>query len=717
MLPGKTFSDSWHRIAGLRITLRSTVHVKRQFFRGDKWYLLHDPFNNTFFRIRPEAYQFVSQLRPDKTVEEVWEETLKKTPKFAPGQEDVLRLLTSLYYSNLLFFERSVDSENLFKRYHKRRQREIRSKAMSIMFIRIPLFDPDHFLKRIMILIRMCLSPFGLVVWLSMVGFGIKKVIENLDLATQQAQGILSPDNLILLYLGLVVVKAIHEFAHAAVCRRFGGEVHTMGVMLMVFTPLPYMDATSSWMFRSRAKRILVGSAGMLAEVFVAAIAAVVWANSGAGTLHSLAYNIMFIGSVSTILFNINPLLRFDGYYILSDLIDMPNLHLHANRQMKHLVEKYPFGVKTSQSPAKDRKEAWILVGFGVLSTVYRVVVFTGILLFVADKFLVIGLIMALICIVAWGVIPPLKFMTYLFSSPVLQKTRTRAILVTAFIFVLMAGFLGMVPLPNRFRSPGIIESENYTQVVTGAPGYIEESCVMSGKPVKKGGLLIRLNNHDLDLEIRMAQAQKLEIMALEQKAESEMISDLEPIRKRRETIEKKLNDLEMTRNQLMVRARQDGIWISPNIDQIVGAWVERGAAVGEIIDPDAFRFSAVVSQDDAAGLFNDQIDYSEVRLFGEEGSNLRVTRLSIIPYKHENLPSASLGWLGGGEISVAMNDETGTRTTEPFFQVYADFDPGGKVFSMHGRSGKIRISLQPEALLVQWYRKFRQVIQKRYRI
>jgi putative peptide zinc metalloprotease protein len=128
------------------------------------------------------------------------------------------------------------------------------------------------------------------------------------------------------MYLALVLIKACTSWATPAV-RRFGGEVHTLGVMFLIFSPLPYMDATAAWAFRSKWRRVLVGAAGMIAELFAAAVAVFVWASTGPGILHSLAYNTIFVASLSTILFNINPLLRFDGYYILSDLLDIPNLH------------------------------------------------------------------------------------------------------------------------------------------------------------------------------------------------------------------------------------------------------------------------------------------------------------------------------------------------------------------------------------------------------
>lgn len=715
--PGKTFSESWHRVADLRVSLRPTVRVRKQLFRGETWYVLQDPFNNQFFRLRPEAHDFVSRLRPDRTVEEVWEEALDRHPDDAPGQEDVIQLLTQLYFANLLYFETPADSSKLFERYKKRRQREIQSKLLSIMFVRIPLFDPENILRRLRLVIKALVSPAFALLWMAVVFAAVKLVVDRFDEATDQIQGILAPDNLLLLYAGLVVIKTLHEFGHAMVCKRFGGEVHTMGVMLLVFTPLPYMDATSSWSFRSRWHRALVGGAGMIIEVFVAALATFLWAYTGPGTLHSLAYNMMFIASVSTVLFNGNPLLRFDGYYILSDLLDIPNLATRARGHLRHLAERYLFGYRESRSPTNSTKEATWLTVFGVLSGVYRVVIFAGIILFVADKFLLAGLIMALICVISWGVVPIFRFVSYLASSPRLARTRPQAIAVSCGIFVVLLAVLAVIPFPNRFRAPGVVEATRYLRVVNDAPGYVDSVLVPSGKKVDEGTPLLALSNRELELEIETAEAQREETLALKMRAMSQEVADLEPIQKRLEAIEAKLKNLLKQESSLVVKARFAGTWVAPRSEEMVGAWIPRGSAVGQIVQGGAFRFSAVVSQDEAADLFVDEINKAEVRLFGQGGTNLEVEAFQIIPFQHEKLPSAALGWVGGGEVAVSTTDETGLQAAEPFFQIYAVLMLDPAVTFFHGRSGKLRLTLLPKPLLFQWGHKFLQLLQRRYQI
>ncbi len=714
---GRTFSESWHRVAGQRISLRPTVRVRRQWFRGEKWYVLHDPFNNSFFRLRPEAHDLVIRLRPDRTLGEVWEACLARDPDGAPGQDDVIGLLGQLYFANLLFCELPADSARLFERHSQRRQRENRSRFLNLMFLRLPLFDPERLLRRLSPLIRWLTGPAAVSVWLLMAVLAARGVIEQADALALEARSVLALGNLPLLYAGLVLVKTLHEFGHAMVCKRFGGEVHTMGIMLMVFTPIPYMDATSSWSFRSRRERVLVGAAGMLFEFSAAFGAALLWASTGPGALHSVAFNMMFVASVSTLLFNANPLLRYDGYYILSDLIGIPNLQSRAQSQLKYLAERYLFGCREAVPQACDRAEAAWLGGYGICSGIYRVIVYGGIILFVADRFLLAGLLMAGFCVVTWLIVPAARFAGYLATSPKLSRNRPRAVAASLGGLGLILLFLAAVPVPSGFRAPGILESRTFLRTSNDAPGRLAEILVASGARVEAGTPLMRLENREIDLEIEAASAQRSEVLAL-QKQSVVLQGDAERqlLQQRLATLEQKLGKLDGQRRALLVRAAEPGCWVSPGADQLSGTWLPRGTELGVILSPESFRFSAVVSQDEAANLFSDSIaGAAEIRLAGQANAPLAVAAYEFIPFQHERLPSAALGWLAGGEVPVSGKDDSGLQTVEPFFQIYAELPAGAAPSLYHGRSGQIRFPLQAEPLLSQWARKLRQLLQRRY--
>ncbi len=711
------FSESWYRIANQRVALRNPVQMRRQYFRGEKWYVIEDPFTNQFFRVRPEARDFLVRLRPDRTVEEVWKECLERDPEQAPGQDEVIRLLSQLYHASLLQYGLPEDSVKLFERYRKRREQEVRSTLLGIMFLRIPLLDPDAFLKRTLPFVGPWFSRGGALVWLAVLLLAGKVALGHAGALMDQSQGILAPSNLFLLYVSLVFIKVFHEFGHAYACRKFGGEVHVMGVMLLIFTPIPYMDATSSWAFRSRWQRALVGAAGMLVELFIAALAVFVWAYTAPGALNSLAYNVMFIASVSTLLFNINPLLRFDGYYILSDLLDVPSLHARSARHLNHLCERYLFGITRSTSPARSRREAVWLTLFGILSGIYKIVVFSIIIFFVADRFLLAGLIMAVICVFSLGLVPLFRLGHYLLHSAKLERTRLRAIGVTVGLAAVAWLLLQFVPFRHHFRAPGVVKAAAFVEVAAQAPGMLVEIVAPSGTRVERGDLLLRLDDPELRYLRALAQAEWDEADARYRSALNTATADVQPLAAYRDAVRQRRERLEQRQAELELRASMDGLWVAPDLEQSMGLWVPRGVAVGSLVGEEGFRFSAVISQTQASRLFDGRIRDTKVRLRGQAGTTLSVEQLRIIPAERDELPSAALGWFSGGDIQVSLADATGRTAVEPFFEVLALLETGENSDLRHGSSGAVRFSLPSEPLLPRWLRAFRRLLQKRYRL
>lgn len=713
----ETFSESWYRVAKEHLHLRDGILVKRQRYRGELWYVLENPWSNQFFRIRPEAYAFVGRLRPDRTVEEVWQECLEKFPEEAPGQGAVIRLLSQLYHANLLHYRVASDSRELFERFQRHRQHQTRARFMQIMFMRIPLLDPDRFLNRTAALGRMAFSWFGALLCLVFGLWAAKIIVDNFDQLKDQSQSLLAPGNLIWLYLSIIGVKLLHEFGHAYACKRFGGEVHTMGIMLLIFTPIPYMDATSSWGFRSRWKRILVGAAGMLVEVFVASLATLVWINTAPGVLHNVCFNIIFIASVSTLLFNINPLLRFDGYYILSDWLEIPNLHQRSAGHLKHLCKRYLFGMRHSESPARSRRERFWLTAFGILSNIYRIVVFSGIILFVADRFLILGLIMAAVCIIGWIVVPLVKLVRYLLTDPELDRHRARALTVTAAMLGGILAFLQFVPFPSHFRAPGVLQAKQRSEIYSGVSGIITQVPVRSGSFVSRGEVVVRLTNRELANELRQAEAAHAEVEARILAAMDQDPSVLEPLSYQLASAEQVLARLQRQEAKLEVRAPHDGVWVAPYLHERLQTWIAQGEVIGMVLDNAHFIFTATVDQDDAGRLFSGDLETAEIRLFGQVDKVLEVSDVKIVPGDRRRLPSAALGWQAGGEVVTASDDPQGRRAAEPFFEVRGDVKDAAQVIAHHGHAGKIRFRVGKQALLPRMILRLRQLLQKRYQL
>jgi putative peptide zinc metalloprotease protein len=313
-LQRKTFSESWYRVADLKPVMHPSLKVWRQTYRGDLWFVLEDPVNNVYFRVNYPAYEFLALLSGKRTVSEVWHICLDMFGDEAPTQGEIIQLLGQLYTSNLLLGDIPADTQGLLKRHKKRIQKEVTGQIRSFLFLKIPLLDPNHFLKVFNPFVGWLFSPFGLVLWTLGIVFGLIYSLGNVPDLTSGASSILAPGNIPLLYCGFALSKILHEFGHAFACKSFGvktgtgGHVHKMGVMLMLLTPVPFVDCSSSWAFRSKWQRMVVGMAGMLVDLAVAAACVIIWSQTAEGsTMHSLAYNIMFVTSVSTLLFNGNP--------------------------------------------------------------------------------------------------------------------------------------------------------------------------------------------------------------------------------------------------------------------------------------------------------------------------------------------------------------------------------------------------------------------------
>ena len=714
----KIFHESWYRLAESRIALRASVQVHRQVYRGVVWYVLYEPFTNKFYRLPQGAYEFVSRLSVNKTVGEVWNGMLNSATGEIPGQGEVIEMLAQLYQSNMLMYDGIEDGAKLFERNQKQNRKKVKASLLNIFFLKVPLVDPDALLNKLRWLISCLISkPFALV-WLLTVIVAAKYGVENFDTLKDSAQGFLAPSNIGWVYVCTVFVKLLHEFGHASVVKRYGGEVHTLGVMFMLLVPLPYVDATASWSFRDKSKRMLVGAAGMLTEFFIASIALIIWANLGGGILKNLAYNVIIMASVSTVLFNINPLMRFDGYYMLTDLLDMPNLQQRSVQHLKYLLERYIFFKRDAEPVAETWSERVVYFFYGICSSVYRIFLFTGFIVAISQHYLLLSFFMGILLCLTMVIMPVGRFLKYIFASPGLALVRSRAVILTVLFFGSVLLFLFNVPVPDTFKAPGVIEARTYENVIVGESGVVEGIYHYAGA-VHKGDTLMQLKNQELENQLEEKRAQLRETtmsyyQALEDAPENRM-----PLEKRIGALKQELVKLEEDRINLTVIASIDGIWDIKDLDSYKGRFMHQGDSIGLLLDTSAFDFVAVVSQEEGSRLFADKPRTVSIRLNGDAFVEIQVENIMAIPAASDHLPSAALGWLAGGEVETRMsNAQNGEQTVEPVYIVRAQVSnnlPAG--FKYHGRTGKIRFDLGETPLAIQGIRKVRQALQKYYRM
>jgi putative peptide zinc metalloprotease protein len=712
------------------------------------WHVIQDPSSNQFFRLNEAAYRFVALLDGRRNVANVWRICQDQLGDSAPTQGEAIQLLGQLYTSNLLHAELPPDAEGLFKRHQKRVRREVQGYLMNLLFIRIPLLDPDNFLNAWVSAVSWLFTWFGFVLWLGLIGTGLYFVVDKWQDLYNRADSVLDAENLPFLYLSFVLIKVVHEFGHAFMCKVFGrrtgtgGEVHVMGVMFLVFTPMPYVDASSAWAFRSRRQRMLVGAGGMIVELAVAAVAAIVWYYTGEGAVHTIAYNMMFIASVSTILFNANPLLRYDGYYILSDVLEIPNLAQRSKQYIYYLVRKYVWSVKQARDPAHSRGEKTWFVFYGIASTIYRVLICVSILLFVADKLFMFGLVLAAAAAVAWVLVPLGKFVHYLLTSGELMRVRGRAVGSTMATLAAIVIGVGVVPAPDNFRLEGFVDPVRQEIVHAAADGFVTDVMESNRYVEPNGEPLLTARSPELAAKLDEVLAQQRELKARRWQAMVKDNAQAQILAEQIAALDEGKARITQQLDSLTVRASFGAKWISPDIDRARGSYIRRGDAVG-ILASSHIVVRAVVSQDVVdmllAGPAGSEAHPAAaattrpvgrwrdltIRIKGlpEPEMTGRITR--VIEAGQDRLTNPALGYAAGGTIRTDPKDPKGMKTSERFFEVEIEPQPVrdrdspwfGQVPLLIRQRVVVRVEMPPRPLIQQWYRSILQLVQRRFQI
>jgi putative peptide zinc metalloprotease protein len=716
----RTFHEQWYRIAGLRVGLRPGTVVQRHSYRGEPWVVLHEPAHAGWFRARPDTYARIAALSPERTLGEIWEAQTRTDPATAPGQEDFFSLVRDLYKANLLTVEGGVSESRILERAIQKKRKPLPARVSELLFFRIPLWDPEPFLKRHQRAIRAIYSgPAVAVVLVTLVAAAITFAL-NAERALSQSSQILQLSNLIPLYLTIFATHILHEMSHAALTKLYGGHVRTMGVMLLLFTPLPYADLSSAWSFRDKWKRAAVGAAGMYADVFSCAVAVLVWAYSPPGLVNEIALNVMFVTAVYTLLFNSNPLMRFDGYYILSDLVEIPNLHQAAKKQLDASFKRYVLRDRIAPEDEVTPRRRSFLLGFFAVSTLYRLVIMAGIVIFIADRYFGLGLVVATALILTAFVMPVAKALKPLGNPHFRRKHRRPLACLFALGAVLVAALL-FVPVPDARRLDGVVVPERSARLHVPATGRLVAAGPRSGDIVAAGEVIARLENPELDLQLRnlRARLRGAELRAVQSRARGS--TDLAAIEEEIARMTASLATMEAERSDLVLHAPRSGIWADTALSGREGAWLSKGAPLGEIIPEDGYVFQAVLRQEAADGIGAFSPEAATLRLEGARAEVLPVADLSVVPFSRRDLPSEALGSAGGGDLAVSVaqqgGGQPGRQAVERFFLIKAGFAPEAAPAGLSGRSGWLRVTLEPRPLASQGWRAARQFFQRRYKL
>lgn len=493
--------DMARRLRSVIVSVRDDLEVSRHIFQGEPSYIVRDPVSFQTNRLEPDEYEVFVALDGKRTLAEIHDSLKHKGIE----EEEFYDFILSMHRSGMLALPVS-DDEALYQRFSRRMAQARKSLMMSWLFFRVPLINPDAFLDRTVHYVRPLFTRWFFCIWLAMLaGFLTLVAIHRKELA-EPLLGMLDTGTLPALWALLVLLKVLHEFGHAYACKVFGGKVPEMGAFFIAFTPCAYVDASAAWGFPSRTSRLIVNLGGMYFESFAAMAALAVWLMTDPSPVNELAYQVLVLASLVTVLFNLNPLARFDGYYVASDLMGIPNLRARSTQQLANVANRLFLGIRSSPLPFRPGVRFGLGL-FGIASSIYRAVLVLSISALVATKFVVVGLGIAIlfVAMTLFGWVT--KLSRHLWFSPVTAPKRGRAIAVSVLVFAGIPAVIALVPVSRPAVAEGALQRERHSIIRAETPGFVHELEARQGDAVARGATLVRLENPDVTAALAEASA------------------------------------------------------------------------------------------------------------------------------------------------------------------------------------------------------------------
>ncbi len=673
-------AQDWYRVACMRPRLRPGVRVSPQRVRGENWYLLSDPVSGRHHRFNDIAYRLIAACDGERTLDEVWAARAAADGELAPTQGEAVRVFSLAFGANLFVGDVAPDAAAIVKAQNRGKSQRTRA-AVNPLAFRVPLWDPDAFLGAHIDRLRGLFTPAASRIVFAVVCLGALLLALNASAYAAFAQGRLGGGRMLLaLWLVYPVIKGLHEMAHAFAVKAFGGEVHEVGVTLLMLTPVPYVDATASVGFANKRRRIAVAGAGIAVELVLATLALGLWLALEPGLLKDIAFAVVLVGGLSTLAINGNPLLRFDGYHMLCDAFELPNLAQRSQQLWRFLAKRWLLRLSGARFDGHARGALPWLLAYAPLSWAYRLVLLAVLALWLAELHSLLGLAAVALAVWLFLLQPALAALRYVAVAAELHGQRARAALVTLLGASLLGTLVFAAELPNRTQAPGVVWLLDEALVRLGTDGFVEEFLATDGHSVAAGQPLLRLSNDALQADLQRVQAQ-LARLEVERAASFDADAlragvagdELARLGAERERLRQRVD-------QLVVRAAVAGrVVIAPRIN-IVGQYLPQGQLVAHVLAPGAPLVRALVRNEDIAQVRDSARERAQqisVALAHAPGADLPGRLVAAVPQATSMLPSAALGEAAGGSIALDGTDKSGRSALEPRFQLDLRLDDG----------------------------------------
>jgi putative peptide zinc metalloprotease protein len=713
-------SGLWFRIANLRPKLRNHISIQRQEYRGEIWYVYQDHATNRYHRFDYAAHEFMGLMNGERSVQGIQTTLNSKNNSPTPTQDELLQLLGQLHQIDLLQTNTTPDTEELYQRAEKANPQRWKAFLRNPISLRFSLFDPEDLLTSAMPRIKPIFNWIGFSAWLLVSILAIMLAVNYWhELSGNAIQQALMPTNILLLAILYPFVKLLHELGHAFAVKNWGGEVHEIGVILVLLIPIPFVDASAASAFIRKYQRIIVGAIGIMAEMFIASIALFIWLAVEPGLVRTIAYDVMLISGVSTLLFNGNPLLRYDGYYVLSDAIGIPNLASRSNRYLGYLIQRYLLNSKDPVSPVHNQSERYWLLFYAPTAFLYRMFILSVIILLVADQAFLVGVILGCWMVYNQLLLPLSRHIKFVINNPKNEHNRRHAVAASSAVIGCLTVILFVLPFPLVTVAQGIIWLPENSKIRADTNGFITKIFVGTDSIIVKGDKIAVLEDPLLQTRKKVLVAQLQDLNAQHKASWANDRVQTKVIREQVLSLKASIKQTNAEIQSLVIRSPESGKIVIPNAHDLTGQFLEKGDFIGYIVPSSSITGRVVIQQKDMGLLEN--INQVDVLLSGDMSTTIPASINRIMPKIHHQLPNAALGTNGGGSIPIDPLDNTGLKSLEKLQQIEIVLNQDGMsktdITPYIGKRIYVRLDHGSSPLVEQWYKSLQQLFLRRFSV
>lgn len=687
-----------------RPALKPGIAVFRHRYRGEPWYVLHDRAAHRLYRVSAAGAEVVGAMNGDRALPDILETLAPRPGEAPPDARRVGQFLMQLQALGLLR-DPAPDAGQLTRRRQHERRRILAASLRNPLSFKLALFDPTRLLDVLAPRLAWLFRPVGVLAWLAVVLAGA--VVGGLHwaaLTEDFTDRLLAAENLLALFLVYPVVKALHELGHGLALRRCGIECRQVGLLFAAFIPVPYVEATGAATLERKGDRMLIGAAGILVELFLGSIALLLWAAAEPGLLRTVCYNVIVVSGFSTLLFNGNPLQRFDGYYVLADAVEIPGLGTRAGAWLAWAFRRRVLGDASQPEPSATPGERWWFAFYGPASFVYRFGLMLFIAFTVAEHYAEIGIVLAL-----WataGYCWPLLASAGQGVARAPAGGRRRAALGLGLLVLGTLAGLFVVPAPQRTVLDGVLTMPEEASARALVGGRVAKLLAAPGERLAEGAPLAQLEEpavlaRHARLAARVAELEAAYLQYLGQDRVRAASAEEQLLQARRE-----LAQAETDRRNLLLLSPAAGELVIAAPADLPGRFLQRGDQLGVLYDP-ARAVVRVLVPMDQIGLVRDRLRDVAIRPAFATEHALPARLVRIAPAASDVLPSPAFGVDGGGSHAATPDRGGVLRMAEPAYTVEVAPDAPLAARFLEGRV-HVRLGFDAEPLGLQLWRHVR---------